>query len=126
MPNFESDSEDEFDQDRRSRPSGSNGKGREPPVRSHYDDDSDEEEDEEADQAGLLEDDEDEQAPGVAIWEEDEMEGMEEEYTDVESGDEEEGDYDSEDGERPPRSKKAGNSKDQMVSSLRLRTGRTS
>jgi len=120
MPNFESDSEDEFDQDRRSKPSGSNGKGREVPVRSQYDDDSDEEEDDEVNQAGLLEDDEDAEAPGVAIWEEDEMEGMEEEYTDVESGEEDEDDYDSEDGERPPRSKKTGNGKDQMVSSFSL------
>jgi hypothetical protein len=129
MPNFDSDSEDdEFDQDRRARPSGSKGKARAVPVRSQYDDDDDDEEEaeeesgDEAYGARLAGDEEgEEQGAGVAVWEEDEMEGMEEEYTDVESGEDEldEDDDDlSDEGRRPP-SKQAGSSKAQMVSTAR-------
>jgi hypothetical protein len=127
MPNFDSDSADEFEQDRRMmRPSGK-GKAGEIPTRSQYNDEDDDEEEEEDDDDdddmadGTLEDDEHE-GPGVAIWEEDEMEGMEEDYTDVESGDEDDEGSEDDNAARPSRGKSTKSSKDQMVSRSYLRS----
>jgi hypothetical protein len=65
--------------------------------------------------------DEEEQGTGVAIWEEDEMEGMEEEYTDVDSdGDGEDGEDDNDDASsdegRTSQRKQAGGSRAQIAS----------